>query len=185
MTATSGVKRIPEQMRMDYGIEMIIRAEYTGQRKWMRCEGCAHLDKRSCIETEVNHAGEDFSDRCKTLKNLLCRHLWRRDFDGCQDRWSSYRATFAYPYRTYYFLLDHAVEQPIPHPILAELKRRPFYQLQPRNVARTGVSLYAASKRQIIRTRLRSNMKIPKGEIEFLRTPDQAQLLKEEVDPMF
>ncbi|KAI1087885.1 hypothetical protein F5B19DRAFT_496906 [Rostrohypoxylon terebratum] len=140
------------------------------------------------------------------MKNILCQYLWNRDFDSSRDRWISYRATFAYLHRTCYFLLGHGqstsnevptlwykwtgeslivIEQPIPHQIRAELKRRPFYQLEPRHVTKTGASLDAASKRQIIRTRLRSNMKTPKGEIEFLKTPDQAKLLKEEVDPMF
>ncbi|KAI0434207.1 hypothetical protein F5Y09DRAFT_296895 [Xylaria sp. FL1042] len=43
----------------------------------------------------------------------------------------------------------------------------------------------AATRRQMIRSRLRSNMKIAPVEFELLRNPDQVALLKAEVDPKF
>ncbi|KAI5859767.1 hypothetical protein GGS23DRAFT_259632 [Durotheca rogersii] len=154
--------------------------------------------------------GDEFSERCRNMKNLICRHLWDRDFDHRRDRWSSHLANFGYDNRTCYFLLDHgqctggeaavpvlwfkwtgtsfvAVQKPLPHRFRLELERRPFYQARqpPPATKRSREPLDAATRRQIIRSRLRSNMRIPETDVEFLRNPEQARLLKEEIDPRF
>ncbi|KAH8165911.1 hypothetical protein CIB48_g2326 [Xylaria polymorpha] len=43
----------------------------------------------------------------------------------------------------------------------------------------------AVTRRQMIRSRLRSNMKIAPMELELLGNPDQVALLKAKVDPKF
>ncbi|KAI0902698.1 hypothetical protein F4823DRAFT_428818 [Ustulina deusta] len=50
--------------------------------------------KRIVLQTKTNQVpGSDYQERCKNMKNLLCQHLWNRDF--------------AYEGRRCYFLLDH------------------------------------------------------------------------------
>lgn len=51
--------------------------------------------------------GEDFVERTGFIKDVICRHVWERDFDHGLDRFHSYHATFAFDNRTCYFLIDH------------------------------------------------------------------------------
>lgn len=68
----------------------------------------------------------------------------------------------------------------------AKLKSYPFIRpkQEPLQV-RESPPPDAATRRQMIRSRLRYNMKIAPMELELLKNPDQVALLKAEVDPKF
>ncbi|KAI1434158.1 hypothetical protein GGR50DRAFT_695438 [Xylaria sp. CBS 124048] len=168
--------------------------------------GDAALDipQRIVLQTRTHHVpGGDYHEKCNNMKNLLCQHLWNRNFDSSQDRWDVYRATFAYPNRRCYFLLDHGQsadanvpvfwykwtgksfvrrEGPMPHLMRVELKKRPF---MPEKRELKRVRPDAAMRRQMIRTRLRCGIKLPRFELEFLKDPEQVASLKEIIEPMF
>ncbi|KAI3321349.1 hypothetical protein HD806DRAFT_503798 [Xylariaceae sp. AK1471] len=164
--------------------------------------------KRILLQTKTHLVpGGDYQERCTNMQNLLCQHLWNRDFDYNHDRWQEYGAAFAYEGRRCYFLLDHGqstgndvpvlwykwtgklfqfIDNPLPNQIRAKLKHYPF--IRPKREPFQGEALSspdAATRRQMIRYRLRSNMKIAPVELELLGNPDQVALLKAEVDPKF
>ncbi|KAK5636087.1 hypothetical protein RRF57_011799 [Xylaria bambusicola] len=68
----------------------------------------------------------------------------------------------------------------------AKLKRYPFIRpkQEPSQVKESSPP-DAATKRQMIRYKLCSNIKIAPVELELLGNPDQVALLKAEVDPKF
>ncbi|KAI0867216.1 hypothetical protein GGS24DRAFT_378016 [Hypoxylon argillaceum] len=164
--------------------------------------------QRIVLQTKTHQVpGDDYHERCKNMKNLLCQHLWNRDFDYNHDRWQAYGAAFAYEGRRCYFLLDHGqstsnnvpvfwykwtgnsfqlIEDPLPAQMRAKLKSYPFIRpkQEPLQV-RESPPPDAATRRQMIRSRLRYNMKIAPMELELLKNPDQVALLKAEVDPKF
>ncbi|KAI8944096.1 hypothetical protein F4801DRAFT_260734 [Xylaria longipes] len=166
------------------------------------------IPKRIVLQTKTHQVpGGDYQERCTNMKNLLCQHLWNRDFDYNYDRWQDYGAAFAYEGRTCYFLLDHGqstsnnvpvlwykwtgksfifIEAPLPNEMRAKLKSYPF--IRPKREPLQGSAsppIDAATRRQMIRFKLRSNMKIAPIELELLRNPDQVALLKADVDPKF
>jgi hypothetical protein len=55
--------------------------------------------------------GDDYTERIRHMKNLVCQHHWHRDFDPAQDRWYAYRDNFGYDNRRCYFLVDHGQVQ--------------------------------------------------------------------------
>jgi len=62
---------------------------------------------RILVQTKTHLVyGNDYNDRCKRMRNIICRHLWKRDFDPDQER-SYARADFGYPNRRCFFLVDH------------------------------------------------------------------------------
>lgn len=76
------------------------------------------------------------------------------------------------------------VEYPLPVQLLSKLKSYPFSpQQRGHSPALTSTQLDDAKRRQIIRSRLRSEMAIPKSDVEFLTNPDQVQQLKAITDP--
>ncbi|KAF2971476.1 hypothetical protein GQX73_g2057 [Xylaria multiplex] len=162
--------------------------------------------KRILLQTKTHLVpGDDYQERCDKMKNLLCQHLWNRDFDYTHDRWQEYGAAFAYEGRRCYFLLDHGqsttndvpvlwykwtgtsfqlIESPLPAQILGKLKGYPFIPPK-RERSEAQPPPDAATRRQMIRFKLRSKMKIAPVELELLKNPDQVALLKAEVDPRF
>jgi hypothetical protein len=50
--------------------------------------------------------GDEFEERCKLMKNLICQEILGRDFDGFQNRFYVYRGYFSFPDRSCFFLLD-------------------------------------------------------------------------------
>ncbi|KAI1405167.1 hypothetical protein F4819DRAFT_445073 [Hypoxylon fuscum] len=162
---------------------------------------------RILVQTKTHLVpGDEYSERCKNMKNLICQHYWDRDFDYNRDRFYAYRADFAYEGRRCYFLLDHghsdtddvpllwykwtgntfiAIEHPLPIQLRAKLKHYPFIKPQTQHRPEKSSAVDDATRRQMIRSRLRSNMPIPKVEVELLKNPEQVRLLKDSVDPRF
>ncbi|KAI1486683.1 hypothetical protein F5X96DRAFT_673410 [Biscogniauxia mediterranea] len=148
--------------------------------------------------------GHDYHERCTYMRNLICQHVWGRNYDYDQDRWNTYGTDFAYEGKTCFFLVDHGnspsedvpifwyiwtgeslveVDQPLPERVQARLKTDyPF--LRPRMQGlRKMTRIDDDTRRQIIRSRLLSKMKIPKPEVDFLlNNPDQVELLKADID---
>ncbi|KAI1203421.1 hypothetical protein F5X97DRAFT_131619 [Nemania serpens] len=168
----------------------------------------SNAPKRIVLQTKTHQVpGGDYQERCRKMKNLLCQHLWKRDFDYEHDRWQEYGATFAYEGRRCYFLLDHGqsssndvpvlwykwtgtsfhfIEDPLPAQMRAKLKRYPFSRSKRKPPqAKQSSPPDVATRRQMIRYKLRSNMKIAPVELELLGNPDQVALLKAEIDPKF
>ncbi|KAI0505811.1 hypothetical protein F5B22DRAFT_651357 [Xylaria bambusicola] len=168
----------------------------------------SNAPQRIVLQTKTHQVpGGDYQERCRRMKNLLCQHLWNRDFDYEQDRWQAYGAAFAYEGRRCYFLLDHGqsssnnvpvlwykwtgtsfelIEGPLPPQMRAKLKDYPF--IRPKrepSQAKESSPPDPATRRQMIRHKPRSNMKIAPVELELLGNPDQVALLKAEVDPRF
>ncbi|KAI1500905.1 hypothetical protein F5X99DRAFT_418950 [Biscogniauxia marginata] len=151
--------------------------------------------------------GRDYHERCTNMRNMICQHVWGRNFDCEQDRWNTYGTDFAYEGKTCFFLVDNghssshdvpvfwyiwtgesliAVDHPLPERIQAILQKNyPF--LRPRTQSlRKMTCIDDATRRQIIRSRLLSKMKIPKPEVDFLlKNPEQVELLKADIDPRF
>lgn len=68
----------------------------------------------------------------------------------------------------------------------AKLKRYPFSRSKRKPPqAKQSSPPDVATRRQMIRYKLRSNMKIAPVELELLGNPDQVALLKAEIDPKF
>ncbi|KAI0405727.1 hypothetical protein F4802DRAFT_596995 [Xylaria palmicola] len=170
--------------------------------------GAPSQPTRIVLQTKTHLVpGSGYQERCENMRDLLCQHLWQRHFLPGPDRWHVYRAAFAYDGQPCYFLLDHGqsasndvpvlwykwtgkafilVRSSLPREMRAKLERYPF--VRPKRQPLRGSlsqSVDAATRRQMIRHRLRSDMKIPVVEAEFLRDPEQAALLKQEVDPKF
>lgn len=62
---------------------------------------------RILVQTKTHLVqGNDYNERCKRMRNIICRHFWERDFDPNQER-SYARADFGYPNRRCFFLVDH------------------------------------------------------------------------------
>src|SRR5687767_15059912 len=41
------------------------------------------------------------------MKNMVCQHLWKRDFNPLQERWYPYNAVFGLADRLCFLLIDH------------------------------------------------------------------------------
>ena len=56
----------------------------------------------------------DYATKVDFMKNLICRHLWNRDFDKRRERWNSHGDQFGYSDRDCWFLIDHgdSVDEP-------------------------------------------------------------------------
>lgn len=67
----------------------------------------------------------------------------------------------------------------------AKLQHYPFIRPKQPSQAKELSPPDATTRRQMIRYKLRSNMKIAPVELELLGNPDQVALLKAEVDPKF
>ncbi|KAI1363993.1 hypothetical protein F5Y08DRAFT_308024 [Xylaria arbuscula] len=171
-------------------------------------DGDSNAPQRIVLQTKTHQVpGRDYQERCRNMKNLVCQHLWNRDFDYEHDRWQEYGAAFAYEGRRCYFLLDHGqsssndvpvlwykwtgtsfelIESPLPPQMRAKLKAYPFIRSKRElSQVKEPTPPDAATRRQMIRYKLRSSMKIAPVELELLGNPDQVALLKAEVDPRF
>ncbi|KAJ9132345.1 hypothetical protein NKR23_g11307 [Pleurostoma richardsiae] len=160
------------------------------------------LPTRILVQTKTHLVpGDKYEERCQRMKNLICQFHWKRDFDPNQDRWHA-QAAFGLDDKSCYFLLDHGqsggdvpilwykwtgmsfkpVQASLPPQLQAKLKGYPFMpqknQRKPQNKP-----LDAETRRQMIRTRLRCNMTIPQADVEFLRDPNEAKWLKDNIDP--
>lgn len=51
--------------------------------------------------------GDEYAERVEYMRNLICQHHWKRDFDRDQDRWNVYGHHFGLRNRNCYFLIDH------------------------------------------------------------------------------
>jgi len=141
------------------------------------------------------------------MRNLICQHHWNRDFDWDQDRWNVYGHYFGCENRNCYFLIDHghsespedppvlwykwtgkfliAMQQTLPAKIQSKLREYPFSR-RPIQRLRSGTParLDAATHRQIIRSKLRCDMTIIDGDVQFLAThPEDARWLKNNIEP--
>ncbi|KAI1292465.1 hypothetical protein F5Y03DRAFT_388281 [Xylaria venustula] len=171
----------------------------------MNSDENADAPQRIVVQTKTHLVpGGDYLERCRNMKNLLCQHLWNRDFDYSQDRWREEGATFAYEGRRCYFLLDHGqstnddvpvlryewtgtafnfIEGPIPAQMRTRLKCYPF--TSPKRESLQVTQPDAATRRQMIRWKLRATMELSTVELELLKDPEQVALLKADVDPKF
>lgn len=51
--------------------------------------------------------GNNYMERVEYMRNLICQHHWKRDFNRDQERWNVHGDEFAFPNRNCYFLIDH------------------------------------------------------------------------------
>ncbi|ROT43181.1 hypothetical protein SODALDRAFT_319694 [Sodiomyces alkalinus F11] len=160
---------------------------------------------RILIQTKTHLVpGADYHDKCKGLKNGICRAVWQRDFDSTQDRWHSHGAYFGYHNRRCFFLLDHGVSNKVeqvpvlwyrwtgdqfekipsslPAAIRTELDKYPFTE-QPSSPRRAKIVLSECTNEyrlELIAARLRHLLKPTRGDIEFLsQNPDLIDQLRE------
>ena len=64
--------------------------------------------KRILVQTRTHLVpGNDYHEKCRLMKNLICQYHWNRDFNPAHDRWYISGATFGYPNRRCYFLVDY------------------------------------------------------------------------------
>lgn len=67
--------------------------------------------------------GQDRGEKLEFMKDIVCQHLWKRDFDKGQERWYPYNDLFGLEDRLCFFLIDHfghnhAQEREGPVPVL-------------------------------------------------------------------
>ena len=68
---------------------------------------------RILVQTKTDLVpGNGYEERVENMRNLICQHHWKRDFDEHQDRWNVYGQQFGYERRTCYFLVDHGYLEP-------------------------------------------------------------------------
>jgi hypothetical protein len=51
--------------------------------------------------------GKDYGKRTTFTKNIIHQHLWGRDFDPLQEKWSPYKGVYGRRYGKSFFLADH------------------------------------------------------------------------------
>ncbi|KAB5514930.1 hypothetical protein GE09DRAFT_1161624 [Coniochaeta sp. 2T2.1] len=170
--------------------------------------------ERILVQTRTSLVpGDDYAERCRLMRNLICQHQWKRDYNHGWDRWYEYRALFGYENRRCYFVVDggQAADEtedvpvirykwdgemftpiygPLPPRMELKLKDFPFTpvkldrkrnqdQAQPQAITN-------ADRREVIRARLRSNMKLPDSDRDFLREhPEELQVLRQDMAPQF
>ncbi|KAF4969804.1 hypothetical protein FSARC_3029 [Fusarium sarcochroum] len=63
---------------------------------------------RILLQTTTHHVpGKDHGEKITFTKNIICQHLWKRDFDPLQERWYPYNDVFGLQDRKCFFLIDH------------------------------------------------------------------------------
>ncbi|KAK0385685.1 hypothetical protein NLU13_6862 [Sarocladium strictum] len=67
--------------------------------------------------------GQGRGEKLEFMKDIVCQHLWKRDFDKGQERWYPYNDLFGLEDRLCFFLIDHfghnhAQEREGPVPVL-------------------------------------------------------------------
>ena len=68
---------------------------------------------RILVQTKTDLVpGNGYEERVENMRNLICQHHWKRDFDKHQDRWNVYGHEFSYERRTCYFLVDYGDLEP-------------------------------------------------------------------------
>ncbi|KAK1765077.1 hypothetical protein QBC33DRAFT_180896 [Phialemonium atrogriseum] len=120
------------------------------------------------------------------MRNIICQHTWNRDFDFSQDRWNS-PPTDDPPFLWYRWTGKSlvAIQHALPAELQARLRAFPFTR-QPtrRPPGRAPVQFDPVRRREIIRTKLRSNMRIINDDLKFLREhPEHAKCLRDSIEP--
>ncbi|KAL6836641.1 hypothetical protein J3E69DRAFT_322106 [Trichoderma sp. SZMC 28015] len=151
--------------------------------------------------------GNDYGQRVDYIRNIVCQHHWNRDFDWNKDRWNSYGDNFGYENRNCYFLIDHgestedppilwyqwtgksliAIQETLPEEIHSKLEKCPFTR-RPNQRSRRPIpaQVDAKTRRRTIQSKLRYDMIITDGDIEFLAThPEDATWLKDHIEAQF
>ncbi|KAL6698027.1 hypothetical protein J3F84DRAFT_406364 [Trichoderma pleuroticola] len=151
--------------------------------------------------------GNDYGQRIDHIRNIVCQYHWNRDFDWDKGRWNSYGDQFGYENRNCYFLIDHgespenppvlwykwtgksliAIQEPLPEEIQSKLERYPFTRRPIQRSRRpTPAQVDAKTRRRTIQSKLRYDMIIIDGDIEFLAThPADAAWLKDHIEAQF
>lgn len=83
---------------------------------------------------------------------------------------------------------SRSIDRPIPPAIHVKLKLFPFtpVRLGPDRRQHETQAATPANRREVIRARLRSNMKLPDSDKEFLREhPEETQVLRVDMAPQF
>ncbi|POR31688.1 Uncharacterized protein TPAR_08097 [Tolypocladium paradoxum] len=166
------------------------------------------VPKRILVQTKTHLVpGDDYHQRCLFLLDVMCRHHWNRDFDPRQDRWSEYGAWFGYDNRRCYFLVDHgqssadrhvpvlwyewtgeslkAMPRFLPLELQTRLQEYPFNRPSRKDLPKRP-PLDACTRRQSIRSKLRSEMCLSDSDFEFMREhPEEARWLKEHIESRF
>ncbi|EGY23785.1 uncharacterized protein VDAG_05223 [Verticillium dahliae VdLs.17] len=141
-----------------------------------------------------------------SLYYLICQHHWNRDFDPERDRWSAYGARFGYPNRRCYILLDYGqsadnevpvlwyewmgksfniLAQDLPPEIQVKLKEYPFMRPSIQDMPKRPTP-DAIERRQIIRTKLRSEISLSDSNFQFIREHQgHAEWLQTHVESRF
>ncbi|PNY27018.1 Uncharacterized protein TCAP_03056 [Tolypocladium capitatum] len=148
--------------------------------------------------------GHGYHKRCCFMLDVICQHVWNRNFDSRQDRWTQDGALFAYDHRRCYFLVDNgespadsdvpvlwydwtgetlrAMPQVLPPKIQTRLKEYPFNKKD--NPPRPPPD--ANIRRRSIRWKLRSEMELNDGDVGFLREdPEEVRRLEERIEARF
>ncbi|KAL7963054.1 hypothetical protein V8C34DRAFT_300975 [Trichoderma compactum] len=134
------------------------------------------------------------------------KHHWNRDFDWNKDRWNVHGDQFGYENRKCYFLVDHgespentnppilwyqwtgksliAIRQGLPEEIQSRLEKYPFTKPPvQRSRKPTPGQPDAKTRRRTIQSKLRFDMIITDGDVEFLAThPEDATWLKDHIE---
>jgi hypothetical protein len=50
---------------------------------------------------------KDYWERIRLMRNLICQHVWNRDYDGSRERARHRGCEFAYDNRDCWFLVDY------------------------------------------------------------------------------
>lgn len=62
---------------------------------------------RILVQTKTHLVPGDFyGDKIQRMQNLICQHVWGRDFTVGSDRWNGHGTEFGYENRTCFFLVD-------------------------------------------------------------------------------
>lgn len=66
--------------------------------------------KRILVQTKTHLvSGSSWNDRCDRVRNRICQHIWKRDFDWNQDRFHVYGGDFAYENLRCFVLVDNGI----------------------------------------------------------------------------
>lgn len=166
---------------------------------------------RILVQTKTHLVpGDVYSEKIQLMRNLICQHVWGRDFIPSADRWDGYALEFGHDNRTCFFLVDSGMtaehgetptDEPqviwlrwtgdtfvrlpgeIPSKLRARLKKHPFTKEPTQQPPRTRQPI---PMRERIRSSLHLKEDIFYVYLEHLADhPEDVRWLKDNLEPKF